>query len=288
MLTVFTPTYNRAYRLPKLYKSLCNQTNKEFTWLVIDDGSIDDTKEMIEKWQKEDIIKIRYYFQENQGKSAAHNKGVELTTTELFTCVDSDDYLTDNAVNRIIETWNNISNSNIVGVLAQKVTDKGVNLTLYRQTNKNVGRLKEMYDKKIITGDSMLVYRTDVIKKYKFPKYKNEKFVPEAYLYDLLDQEGGLYVMSDKLYIAEYLSDGYSHSMAKLIANNPNGYIAYIVQRLKFDKSLKSRFLDSIRYIAICLSARKKHVVRDAPYSLLCILAFPFGYVFYLMRYKKF
>ena len=104
-VTVFTPAYNRAYTLGRLYESLLKQTDKRFCWLIVDDGSTDQTEELVSNWIKENRIDIEYYKQENQGKPAAHNTGVELTKTELFTCVDSDDYLTDNAVGEILNAW---------------------------------------------------------------------------------------------------------------------------------------------------------------------------------------
>lgn len=287
MLTIFTPTYNRAYTLPRLYESLCEQTSKDFTWLIVDDGSVDETAELIAGWNAENKISIRYYYQENQGKSAAHNKGVELTETELFTCVDSDDYLVPVAIERIIETWISKKDAEIIGIVAQKVDIKGTSLTSYVETDSSTGRLKELYDKKKILGDAMLVYESKKIKKYAFPKFENEKFVPEAYLYDLLDQEGVLYVITDRLYVAEYLEDGYSKSMAKTILKNANGYIAYIIQRLCFDKTLKEKFLDSIRYVGIALGAKKKQIIRQTPYPFICFIAFPFGYLFYWVRYRK-
>ena len=95
-LTVFTPTYNRAYVLNKCYESLKNQTVKDFVWLIIDDGSTDNTKELVENWIKENKIEIRYKYQENQGMHGAHNTAYKLISTELNTCIDSDDYMPNN------------------------------------------------------------------------------------------------------------------------------------------------------------------------------------------------
>ena len=92
-MTVFTPTYNRAYILPKLYDSLCQQTVKSFEWLIVDDGSVDNTQELVEKWIEEKKIEIRYFKQANGGKQRAHNLGVEKSKEEIFVCVDSDDYV---------------------------------------------------------------------------------------------------------------------------------------------------------------------------------------------------
>lgn len=112
-LTIFTPTYNRSNLLLHLYKSLCEQINKDFLWLIIDDGSKDNTKELVDTWKKENKIKIQYIYQKNSGKHVAHNKAVELCNTELFVCVDSDDILTNNAVEIIINYWENDRNKNV-------------------------------------------------------------------------------------------------------------------------------------------------------------------------------
>ena len=100
-ITVYTPTYNRAYRLPDLYESLLRQTDRRFEWLIVDDGSTDDTKELVATWIQEQKIPIRYFFQENKGKQEACNWAHSLLETELHTCVDSDDYLCDNALSLI-------------------------------------------------------------------------------------------------------------------------------------------------------------------------------------------
>ena len=107
LLTVCTPTYNRAHTLPRLYESLVRQTSQDFEWLVVDDGSTDNTRELVDGWVAEGRIRIRYVYKENGGKPSAHNLGVRLAAGELFFCVDSDDYLTDNAVELILSAWEN-------------------------------------------------------------------------------------------------------------------------------------------------------------------------------------
>ena len=121
-ITIFTPTYNRAHRLPVLYQSLCKQTSREFEWVVVDDGSTDDTKSLINGWIKEGKINIRYFWQENAGKAQAHNLGVEMAEKNLFTCVDSDDLLVTNAVERISKVWNECLNK--IGILRSPPSKK--------------------------------------------------------------------------------------------------------------------------------------------------------------------
>ena len=123
-LTIFTPTYNRAYILPQLYDSLCEQTCQDFEWLIVDDGSTDNTWELIEKWMHEERVEIRYFFQENSGKMMAHNKAVQDSKSELFMWVDSDDYLCSaQVVGEVISYWdchNKESKDDICGIIAYK------------------------------------------------------------------------------------------------------------------------------------------------------------------------
>ena len=119
LVTVFTPTYNRAYTLERLYNSLVEQTNNSFVWLIVDDGSTDNTAQLVNKFIAENKINIQYHCQENAGKSQAHNKGVALCETELFVCVDSDDYLAPNAIERVTHHWNYAKSlENCIGIFA--------------------------------------------------------------------------------------------------------------------------------------------------------------------------
>lgn len=283
-LTVFTPTYNRAYTLPALYESLKRQTSRDFVWLIVDDGSTDNTREIVDGWIKEAVVDIRYYYQKNQGKMTAHNYGVRLTETELFTCVDSDDYLSDDAVEEIVKYADTLVDE--IGILAYKYDiKKNRNIT---RINKNIisCTLKDGYDYYDMSGDTMLIYRTEIIKKYSFPKYENEKFVPEGYLYDLLDKEGKLKILHKPLYYVTYLDDGYTSNMAKVLYNNPQGYFTYINNRLKIDKKLGNKFADSIRYNAMAIAHKKEKTISNAVYPFIALLAYIPGYIFYYRRYR--
>ncbi len=286
-ITIFTPTYNRAYTLPRLYQSLTAQTDQRFVWLIVDDGSADDTKELVQSWIEEERICIRYVYQENQGKSMAHNHGVELTETELFTCVDSDDYLTDTAVEELLNCWKNAAKQN-VGILSRKDGGSSFAPMLIPSDGRMVSTtLKNAYDHLGLVGDTMLVFRTSVIAKYAFPKFEGERFVPEGYLYDLIDRDGTLLVLDKALYIYEYLEDGYTQNMARLLKKNPQGYMAYINQRLGFDQSLKERILDTIRYTAMAIAMKDKHLIRNAVYPVIAFVTYPLGWLFYHRRYQN-
>lgn len=282
-LTIFTPTYNRAHTLGKLYDSLVNQTNKDFVWLVVDDGSTDNTKVLIDEFMKKNKIEIRYYYQENSGKAMAHNLGVEKTKTELFTCVDSDDYLTNNAVNRIIDTWKNINKE--IGIAAKRISPNGEAITKMKHVRNKSMTLKEAGDKGVMKGDTFLIYKTEEIQKFKFPKFKGEKFVPETYLYDQLDQQGNMYLLDEGLYVSEYLEDGYTRNFNKIIVDNPNGYLAYFMQKIRMEKSIKNLYFDLVRIISVFFVLDKYQLIYN--HYLLSIFAYPIGYFLYLKRFKK-
>lgn len=287
-ITIFTPTYNRAKLLKRLYESLIQQTNKNFIWLIVDDGSTDNTEQQVNEWLKEEEIKIEYHKQQNSGKSMAHNWGVELTSTELFTCVDSDDYLENNAVEEVVNFWEH-SKKNYTGILCfrKELGSKNMNpQKKFIRKNVECTKLRDAYEKHSLYGDTMLIFKTDILKKYKFPVFQGESFVPEAYLYDLVDQEGELLVLNKYLYNCEYQESGYTNNMSKLLKSNPKGYCSYINQRLKFDRKFVYRFKDSIRYIAIRLTYDKKGIIREAVYSKIALLAYPFGYLLYLKKYR--
>lgn len=281
-ITIFTPTYNRKNTLKRLYESLCMQTCQEFKWLIVDDGSTDDTHDFINQCRKENLIEINYIYQKNAGKSMAHNKGVEKCDTELFSCVDSDDYLVPNAIEIILNNWKKV-HENCIGILAFRSYENKPLTTLKKKVI--YATLIELYRKYGLRGDTMLIYKTKYIAKYKFPKFDGEKFVPEAYLYDKLDQNGKLFVLKKAIYIGEYLDSGYTNNMNDLIKRNPNGYICYIKQRISLNKNVLYKYLDTIRYIAITKTLRNYRVFNKNNF-IYNIFAYPFGILLYLNKYK--
>ena len=233
VMTYFTPVYNRAHTLPKLYESLLHQTNQNFVWLIVDDGSTDTTPMLVKNYISEGIIPITYIHQENCGKYVAHNVGVMNCCTDLFCCVDSDDYLIDIATERVLDTWAaNKDDLSIVGIVSpRKLSDNSMFCT-----TKKRGTLDELYNKRYFKGDTMLVYRTKVLKDLLFPVYENEKFMSEGALYLQIDQTGELIYLNEHLYCtASYLDDGLSHNLIKHRYSSPKctAYEFYIYAALR-------------------------------------------------------
>lgn len=284
-VSVFTPSYNRAYTLPALYESLKKQTNKEFEWIVVDDGSTDGTEELIKEFIREGELNIKYYYQKNSGKHVAHNLGVQKAERELFTCVDSDDYLIDKAIQRIIDLSG--ETKDCIGIVFARGYSETYPITKWKGGEIR-STLYNAYKKYGLKGDTMLVYKTSIIKKVSFCVYDEEKFVPESYLYDQLDKFGRLYIANEILYICRYLPDGYTASMRKVICRSPRGYEAYIKQRIMIDKTILDCFLDCIRYISIKMVLKDKKILTESKYPFLTLLAYLPGWLFYKRNYSKY
>ena len=286
-LTIFTPTYNRGYVLPRLYASLCRQSCKDFEWIIVDDGSVDDTRCLVTKWIAEDEIKIRYYYQQNSGKPMAHNVGVEKTDTELFVCVDSDDFLRDDAVEVVKSKWESPGQQTCIGMVFKRGDIFGKSITFWKQNlqKETFFMAQKRYG---LSGDTMLVWVAEILKQVSFPRLGSEKFIPEGYLYDRVSTLGKVSFFDEVLYLCEYLPDGYTHAMRRINAENPLGYQLYIQERLKMDVSAKDRFLDSIRYVAIKLVIRDGRLLKDAVYPFFTVLSFIPGLIFYLRNYRKY
>ena len=288
MITVFTPTYNREYKLSQLYNSLICQTNKDFEWIIVDDGSTDNTESLVASWINENKIKIRYYKQENQGKPIAHNKGVLESKGELFICVDSDDYLKEMAIEIIEKSWNNHrGNTNCVGMVAAKILKNNETVGTDMPKNVNYSTLQDLYYKYKHKGDTALIYRCEIIKKYQFPKINGEKFIPETYLYNQIDQDGKLAIIYDKFYVCEYLEDGYTSNSAKLIKNNPIGYTLSAEIAKKYANTFKAKIKATARIVLGNWLANKKGYFKSSDEKIMIILATPLAFIIYLKKYRK-
>lgn len=282
-LTVFTPTYNRAYILSKLYKSLCLQTSKDFIWLIVDDGSTDDTEKIVQEWVKDDIIKIKYVKQDNGGKMRAYNHGVRLCDTELFVCEDSDDYMPDKAIEKIIHFWtkNKSLTGNIGGILAyaaMRTSDANNPIVRCRFPNRRSGKLCSLYRKEGFFGETVIVFRSSVIKKFPFPEIDGEKFITEAVVYEKVDKEYDLLYYDDYLSIYEYQEDGYTRNSSKLFLDNPKGWAVYyntLCELWNVEFSFKEKLKSLTYYIVFSKIAGIKDIYnKSSDKSVRYILAY--------------
>ncbi|SFD17175.1 glycosyltransferase family 2 protein [Bacillus sp. UNCCL81] len=282
-LTVFTPTFNRAYCLHKCYVSLKNQTCKEFIWLIIDDGSTDNTKELVEGWIEENKIEIMYYWQKNQGMHGAHNTAYQKIVTELNVCIDSDDYMPLDAVEKIIKHWNQFGNDHVSGIIGLDAYSDGKIIGTKLPVNRKQSRLFDLYNKFGVTGDKKLVYRTELTKKFPYPLFKNERYVGLAYKYHMLDKQYEMLLMNETLCYVEYLADGSSLNMLSQYIKNPNGFAFYRKEMMKLPfASQLFKFRQAIHYVSSSIMSRNWSFLDETPKKGLTILAIPFGITLYI------
>ena len=287
-LTVFTPTFNRAYTLHLCYEGLKRQTSKDFLWLIIDDGSTDSTKQLVEKWQKEAEFPIKYFYQQNAGMHGAHNTAYEIINTKLNVCIDSDDYLSDHAVEKIIEFWRNYGNEKYSGIVALDATEDHKIIGTKLPTNIKSSTLFNLYQKYGVKGDKKLIYRTDLTKNYPYPIFNNEKYVGLAYKYHMLDKDYELLLMNEIVCHVNYLPDGSSLNMLKQYRNNPKGFSFYRKELMKLPfGSTTYKFRQAIHYVSSNLLMGNWRMFSETPTKLLTITAIPFGLLLYLFIQLK-
>lgn len=234
-ITVFTPTYNRAYIIEELYRSLQRQTYSNFEWVVVDDGSIDNTQSIFKQWEKENnVFPIRYVYQENGGKCRAINRGLQLAEGELFFTVDSDDYLTDDALEKIVK-WESELPKDVkyCGFAGNRGT------TLTETPNRLFeggyldGTALDRYT--IVDGERAFVFYTDIHRKYLYPEFPGEKFLTEAVTWDLMAYDGyKMRFYNDIIWLWEYLPDGLTKVGYRLFLENPQGTGLFFRQKAKF------------------------------------------------------
>ncbi len=234
-ITVFTPTYNRAYILENLYRSLQRQTCMDFEWLVVDDGSRDGTDALFAKWMaEENPFPIRYHKQENGGKCRAINTGLKLAEGELFFTVDSDDYLTDDALEKVIRWEAELpKDQNYCGFAGNRgVTEDSTPNRLFEGGYLD-GTALDRYT--VVDGERAFVFYTDIHKRYLYPEFPGEKFLTEAVTWDLMAYEGyRMRFYNDIIWIWEYKEDGLTKAGYKVFLDNPAGTGLFFRQKAKF------------------------------------------------------
>lgn len=279
LLTIFTPAYNRAHTLPRTYQSLVEQDCKDFIWLIVDDGSTDNTAELVRAWQQKDNgFEIRYIYKENGGMHTAHNTAYEHIDTELNACIDSDDKLSAGAVEKIVRKWSEVKHRGYAGI---------VGLDADMNTGQIIGSgfPEGLTETTLVgyyaaggSGDKKLVYRTDIINQYPpYPVFTGEKYVALAYKYRLIDQDYQLAVLNEVLCDVEYQPDGSSANMLKQYVRNPKGFAFWRKVCMRYPESKKRLLMDCVHYVSSSIIARNRHFIRESPQKIMTILSLPFG-----------
>ena len=287
-ITVFTPTYNRAYCLHQLYESLLRQTSKDFEWLVIDDGSTDDTKSLVDKWRTESKVSILYHYKDNGGMHTGHNAALGLIDTELNICIDSDDYLADDAIESIVDFWASNKREGCAGILALNSYKDG-KLVSSKKFPGNVksGKYSLLKRRYGISGDVKFIYATEVIKKFEdYPVFKDEKFVPLGYKYALIDKAYDMFFFNKVVCIVDYLPDGSTLNMFRQYYNNPIGFTFSRKKSLTGLYSFIEKIIIGTHLVAESFLARV-NMFENNQNKIITLLSIPSGLLLYFFILLK-
>lgn len=285
MISIITATYNRGNVIGKLYNSLKSQTNKDFEWMIIDDGSTDNTSSLFDMWKKEDNkFLIDYEYSENGGKHRALNRVIQKVRSDFCFIVDSDDYLTNDAVEKIHQWIKTINDQEIfAGVSGLRQDSNGIIIGQYPKYKEYIDASNFEREKKHLLGDKAEVYRTDLLKKHPFPEFENEYFVTEAVCWNAIAAEGyKIRWFNQPICVCEYLEDGLTKSGANSIyghINNFKGYSYYVSQSLQIVPRQEAMpifkdYNDTCRYAKMTIEERA-HILKINKltyYKYLCII----------------
>ena len=288
-ITIFTPTYNRGYILGQAYESLLAQTSKNFVWLIVDDGSTDNTSELVKNWQKENKINVEYIKQENQGKHIAHNTAVKNCNTEFFLILDSDDFLSKNAIEVLEKEIKKIEKKEeISGIIGNRWMPKN-NKVIGTEMPKNVDFVSglELYQKYGFKGDTLRLYKTKILKEFLFPKIKGENFIYENVVFDIIDSKYRMLINREKLYYCDYLEEGYTANAEKVKETNPKGYAYALNSKAKYSITLWEKIKGTILYIAWCKRHKIKNACGNFYNSLLYIIMYIPSIVYMVGKERK-
>lgn len=221
-ITILTPTYNRAHTLPVLYESLLEQTVDNFEWLLVDDGSTDETQKLVESWKKEGRLALQYLYKSNGGKHTALNEGICRITSELTFIVDSDDWLPENAVEIILKYHEKYRGTKgLCGYSFLRFYPNGrVNDSLYPK-DEWIDTYVNARINSGIAGDKAEVFYTEILKQYPFPVYEREKFVPEDLIWVQMSGPWKMVHINQCVYISDYLEGGLTHSGKRMKVHSP-------------------------------------------------------------------
>ena len=287
-LTIFTPAYNRAHTISRTYESLCRQTCKDFEWLVLDDGSSDNTRELVEGWIADNKIPIRYIYQKNQGMHGAHNTAYKNIYTELNTCIDSDDWMPDDAVEKIVRFWKTYGSENVAGIVGLDATEDGRIIGERFPEDLKKTTLRGYYEELKGTGDKKLVYRTSVIRSVpEYPLFEGEKYVGLLYKYNIVDEQYPLLVSNDVYVIVDYQDDGSSRGMWRQYWNNPKGFAFLRKFDMQQTRSWKRKIIDNIHYVSHSIrSGNVKFIIESPMKWLTCLSMIPGATLYFINLYK--
>lgn len=288
LVTVLTPTFNREDALNRLYQSLQKQTVKDFEWLLVDDGSTDDTQKNIENMKRMAKFPMRYIYKENGGKHTALNVGIQQIVSELTFIVDSDDILVPNAIETIIKYHKKYRlKENMCGYsFLRRFPDGKINGKPFKQDEKIGTYIECRINAEDTQADKAEVFYTRCLKEFPFPEYKNEKFLGEDIVWIRMALKYQMVHINKAIYVGNYLEDGLTKNRRKNNINSPYGCMERAKEFMRPELKIKYRFKGAIQYLVYGNFAGEKKLIENSPNKSLTICAIPFSILIY-HRWKK-
>ncbi|CAM3385029.1 Hyaluronan synthase [Flavobacterium longum] len=294
-LTVYTPTFNRAYCLGQLYDSLVAQRNNDFKWLIIDDGSSDNTKTLVDSWIAEGKVEIEYYYKPNGGMHTAHNAAYERLNTELNMCIDSDDMVSADAIDKILDFWSSHRADGIGGIYA---LDEDKHGKIIGQPFPDDLKSFQGWGCKVIIddngkvipvcGDKKFISVTKILKKYPpIPVFEGEKYYSLYYKQHFIERDFRILILNESVCIVEYMPDGSSVQMYRQYVRNPKGFKHLRELMMDMAPVFKIRFTQAIHYINACLILGQWNFFKGRRNWLMVLAAIPFGIALHLLTIYK-
>lgn len=288
MLTIITPSFNRAHTLRNVYNSLINQSDSRFIWMIVDDGSTDNTEAIVDGWKKENKIRIEYYKKDNGGKASALNLALKKINTPYAVCLDSDDIFFPNAVADALSELEMIQDPLSCGILAlRNNSDGSIMGGVEIPKSMNSVTASDIFLKLNLCTELICFYKTDILTQYTFPEFANEKFVSPAWMQYEITQKYH-YIPSWKKYCeCEYISDGLTKNKRKVIAKNPRGYSC--VKKFSFNlaPTLRLQVKHGIMYDCGCLIARDRDWLKGVKHKFLAVVLMPVAFAVKKIRFGK-
>lgn len=307
-LTVFTPTYNRADLLPRGYQALLRQTSHDFCWLIIDDGSKDNTRELVRSWfesasmvEEGDHIRgvskdapwlqIHYCYKENGGLHTGYNKAIELMDTELCVCIDSDDYMPDDAVEKINDIWNSISDkTDVAGIVALDYYDN-LSTPIGGFFSKDRIKCHVMDISSVLNhrGDTKIVCRTGLMKLYwPMDVFEGEKNFNPFYYYLKIDELYRYYIVNENLCFVDYQDTGMTANIFRQYKNSPRSFACYREEILRQKRlPFTLRFKNAIHFGSSIMYTKEYYRLFRMPSPTMKLMAFPLSVLLHIFVNHK-
>lgn len=285
MLTIFTPTYNRGQLLHRLYHSLQSQSSRDFEWLIVDDGSTDNTASIVQSFIEEQQIDIRYYRKENGGKHTAYNYALDQARGDWFLCVDADDFLHKDALTSLVTVIQEYYTES--GIVAYKEDTRGLRLSDTFPRDIKCCKISDLSLRYNCAGEFSLIFPRKLASKHKFPVFSGEWFIGESVVYDRIDKACDCMLLPKVITVCEYQPDGYSSNFTKLMKQNPSGFCLYFLQRIDLQVKLLPRIVHAGKYWCFRWICKRPELVYDGKHRLLVALAVIPGLLFRIY-YKVF